>query len=123
MFDRYKNGYNRCKVKDKEVYDQLLTLYKPYITPEALKMIAHPFSTQTNEAMNKSVSAFVPKGKMFSWTESLDTRVGIAAKIWESSLDVSLNIQEDPKNHQSTSFYETDTISSLTRGWFVEHSE
>ena len=81
LFDKYKNGYYKCKVNDKQVYEQLLTLYKPYITPEALKMIAHPFSTQTNKAMNKSVSAFAPKGKTFSRTESLDTRVGMAGAI------------------------------------------
>ena len=31
--------------------------------------------------MNKSVSCFAPKGKTFSRTESLDTRVGIAGGI------------------------------------------
>ena len=58
-----------------------MKLYLPYITEEALRMLAHPYTTQSNEAMNKSVSAFAPKEKTFSKTESLDTRVGIAAGI------------------------------------------
>ena len=45
--------------------------------------------------MNKSVSAFAPKGKTFSRTESLDTRVSVAAGIqvlgyeifWEKVFD------------------------------------
>ena len=79
LAERYKSGYYRCKVKHAEVYEQILTLYKPYITEEALKILAHPFTTQTNEAMNKSVSTFAPKGKTLSKTESLDARVAIAA--------------------------------------------
>ena len=78
---RYKNGYYRYKQKHVEVYEELLTLYKSYITEEALRMLAHPYSTQSNEAMNKSVSCFAPKGKTFSRTESLDARVGIAGGI------------------------------------------
>ena len=60
------------------MYKEILTLYQPYITPEALEQLAHPFHTQCNEAMNQSVSCFAPKGKTFSKTESLDTRVAIA---------------------------------------------
>jgi hypothetical protein len=81
LMQRYEKGYYRCKHKHAEVYEELLTLYKPYITEEALRMLAHPYSTQSNEAMNKSVSCFSPKGKTFSRTESLDTRVGIAGGI------------------------------------------
>ena len=58
-----------------------MKIYLPYITEEALRMLAQPYTTQSNEAMNKSVSAFAPKGKTFSKTESLDTRVCIAAGI------------------------------------------
>ena len=79
--ERYRNGYYRCKVNNASVYNKLMTLYDPYITKDALKMLHHSFSTKQKEAMNKSVSAFAPKGKTFSRTESLDTRVGIAAGI------------------------------------------
>ena len=81
LAERYRNGYYRCKIKHASVYNKLTKLYEPYITIDALKMLHHPFSTQKNEAMNKSVSAFAPKGKTFSRTESLDTRVGVAAGI------------------------------------------
>ena len=75
------SGYYRCKKKHAEVYDELLTLYKSCITEEALKMLAHPYSTQSNEAINKSVSCFAPKAKTFLRTENLDTWLGIAAGI------------------------------------------
>ena len=79
LVQRFKNGYYRCKRKNSEVYEQICELYKPYITEEHLRQLHHNFSTQHNEAMNNSVSAFAPKGKTYSKTESLETRVAIAA--------------------------------------------
>jgi len=43
-----------------------------------LLQLNHPYSAQSNEAMNTSVAALAPKGKHYSSTESLRTRVGIA---------------------------------------------
>ena len=43
-----------------------------------LLQLNHPYSTQSNEAMNTSVAALAPKGKHYSSTDSLRTRVGIA---------------------------------------------
>ena len=79
LVQRFKNGYYRCKRKNSEVYEQICELYKPYITEEHLRQLHHSFSTQHSEAMNNSVSAFAPKGKTYSKTESLETRVAIAA--------------------------------------------
>ena len=56
-------------------------MYTPYINEDSLRELHHPYNTQLNEAMNQSVCAFAPKGKTFSTTESLDTRVGIAGAI------------------------------------------
>ena len=44
-----------------------------------LQQLCHPWSTQKNEAMNNSVNAYAAKGKTYSLTTSLDTRVAIAA--------------------------------------------
>ena len=44
-------------------------------------MLCHAWSTQLNEAMNNSVSAYAPKTKNFGGTLSLKTRVGIAAAV------------------------------------------
>ena len=68
-----------------------------------LEMLRHPWSTQTNEAMNQSVAAYAPKGKTFSLTDSLDTRVLIAGSIqivgyftfWDQVFR-KLNIVMDP---------------------------
>ena len=81
LVDRFKRGYYRCKQKNDAVYREICEIYKEYITEHYLQQLAHPYSTQHNEAMNHSVAAFAPKGKTFSKTESLDTRVAIAACI------------------------------------------
>ena len=44
-------------------------------------MLHHPWSTQKNEAMNKSVSSYAPKDRTFSTTNSLLTRVSIAGAV------------------------------------------
>ena len=67
--ERFENGYYRCKKKHSVAYEKIVTLYKPYIQEENLRELAHSWHTQVNEAMNKSVSAFAPKGKTFSTTE------------------------------------------------------
>ena len=81
LVDMFKNGYYRCKHKNCDVYDQICELYRPYISEEHLRQLNHPFSTQHNETMNHSVLVFAPKGKTYSKTESLETRVAIAASI------------------------------------------
>ena len=85
-------------------------------------MLAHPFSTQTNEAMNKSVSAFAPKGKTFSKTESLDARVAIAAgcqilgyeHFWEQIFE-EFGIVMDPNLRSFLSSLETTKQKKKTR--------
>ena len=53
----------------------------PYLSDNKLRMLCHTWSTQLNEAMNNSVSAYAPKTKNFGGTLSLKTRVGIAAAV------------------------------------------
>ena len=79
LVERFKNGYYRCKHKNSEVYKEICELYKPYISEANLRQLSHRFSTQHNEAMNHSVSAFAPKGKTYSKTKALEMRVAIAA--------------------------------------------
>ena len=81
MIEKHKDGYYRCKVRQGEVYEDILKRYRPYITREALRQLYHAWHTQRNELMNQSVSAFVPKGRQYSLSTSLDSRVGIAAVI------------------------------------------
>ena len=59
----------------------MTTSFKTYITPDMMKQLNHPHSTNPNESMNTSVAAFAPKGKTYSLTASLDTRVAIAGAI------------------------------------------
>ena len=43
--DRNRMGYYRCKVEDKELYEKLCELYKPYITKERIEQCQHEFET------------------------------------------------------------------------------
>jgi len=46
---------------------------------EKLKMLAHPWSTQINEAMHISVASYAPKTKKICGTLSIKTSVGVTA--------------------------------------------
>ena len=79
--ERNAKGYYRSKIDHAELYRDISAAYNPYITEDMLGQLRHTWSTQSNEAMNQSVAAYAPKGKTFSLTESLDTRVAIAGGI------------------------------------------
>ena len=81
LIERRQNGYYRDKHKHKKAYEQIVEVYAPYISRENLLMLHHPWSTQKNEAMNKSVSSYAPKDRTFSTTKSLLTRVSIAGAV------------------------------------------
>ena len=81
MLVRNERVYYRCRQRDKQLYDDMMEAYAPYITTEAMKQLNHNWHTQKNEAMNTSVSTFAPKSKTYSMTNSLLTRVSIAAGI------------------------------------------
>ena len=63
------------------MYGQITAVMASYLVPKQLKMLMHNWSTQLNEAMNNSVTAYSPKVKNFSVTLSLKTRVGIASGV------------------------------------------
>ena len=79
--ERREQGYYRCKHKHTKAYSQICKRYQPYITAASLTMLHHQWSTQTNEALNKSVSSYAPKDRTFCSTQSLATRVSIAAAV------------------------------------------
>jgi hypothetical protein len=78
LLERRKHGYYRNKEQHKNAYAKISKAFAPYITRDMLAMLHHNWSTQRNEAMNKSVTSFAPKDKTFSLTTSLLTRVNIA---------------------------------------------
>ena len=79
--ERNHKGYYRCKIKHAKTYETISSTYQKFITEERLRQLHHPWSTQSNEALNRSVSSLAPKDRTFSKTESLQTRVAIAAAI------------------------------------------
>ena len=81
LIERNQKGYYRCKVKHAKLYKEMTDAYAPYITKSMLVQLQHNWDTQKNEAMNTSVSCYAPKNKTYSLTESLDTRVAIAAGV------------------------------------------
>ena len=57
----------------KNIYNNMMDMYLPHITINALKQANYLRHTQKNEAMNKSIASFAPKGKICSMTNSLLT--------------------------------------------------
>ena len=73
-----------------------------------LAQLCHPWSTQKNEAMNNSVNAYSQKGKTYSLTTSLDTRVAITAatqvigyhRLWVRIYDAfAIQLDENLSSH------------------------
>ena len=81
LVERRKKGYYRSKHTHRVAYSKISKAFEPYISRDNLKMLNHEWSTQKNEAMNKSVSAYAPKDRTYCSTPSLSTRVEIAGAV------------------------------------------
>ena len=79
MMERTERGYYRCKIEHEEFYNECIKCYAKYCLPEMLKMLQHDYSTQKNEALNHSVASLAPKGKDYSKSSSLKTRILLTA--------------------------------------------
>ena len=79
MMERTDKGYYRCKIQHEEFYNECMLAYAKYCKPEMLKMLMHTFSTQKNESLNHAVATLAPKGKDYSQSEALRTRVMLVA--------------------------------------------
>ena len=77
MVERNDRGYYRCKVKDKMLYKEIKQGYSRFVTPQILKQLNHPWSTQKNEVWNMYISNYAPKVKYYSGTDLLLARVNI----------------------------------------------
>ena len=75
MKDRTDKGYYRCKILHQSLYNAFKNALTRYITEYMLVMLQHDFSTQKNESLNHAVANNVPKGKYYSKSVSLKTRV------------------------------------------------
>ena len=103
MTERTDKGYYRCKVKHEKLYNEFMLCYKKYITPDMLRMLMHNFSTQKNESLNHSVATGAPKGKDYSQSPSLQTRVMLTGtaqivghyQLWKR-LFSKFNLELDP---------------------------
>ena len=103
LIQRRENGYYRNKEIHKNAYKQIYEAYLPFISRENLLMLHHPWSTQRNESINKSVSAYAPKDRTFSTTKALLTRVSVSgavqgsgnSKVW-SSIFEAVGVPIDP---------------------------
>ena len=63
------------KLNHKKMYEQLTNAVKKFQSDENVKECLHKYDTQHNEALNMSVSRYVPKFKHYGTSMSLDTRV------------------------------------------------
>ena len=76
-----RGGYYISKIRHRNSYETIPIVFTEYITRENLMMLHHPFSTQQNEALNRSVSSCAPKDRTFSTTPFFKTRVNVAEAI------------------------------------------
>jgi hypothetical protein len=81
LMERNASNYYRCKIKHAKLYADITAVYMLFIIKQMLVMLHHTGDTQKNEAMNASVAAYAPKGKTYSQTSSLTTRVAIATGV------------------------------------------
>ena len=76
-----KKKFYRDKTKDAKLYDKLQSLMARFITLEALQEVAHDMDTCANESFNNTIAWLAPKNKVYSGTNSLKNRIGIAIGI------------------------------------------
>ena len=74
-------AYYRCKVKDKELYEVLTSIYDNYTTLERLKDIGHGMDTNCNESFNNTMAWIARKNKTYCGTLSLMNRLSMAIGI------------------------------------------
>jgi hypothetical protein len=68
------------------MFAKCTALMARFITRECLAESAHPFHSQTNEALNQSVATYAPKHMNYSKTPSLKCRVSFAAGVHSVSM-------------------------------------
>ena len=72
----------RDKEDNAKLYAYLTTTLARFITPSALKEVAHGSDTQVNESLNNSITWFAQKNKTYAATSSLSNRVCFALGIY-----------------------------------------
>ena len=76
-----KEGYYRCKIKHKKLYEQMKPIWDRLTTEDRLLECMHYFDSQLNEALNTSVMKYARKGRTYCTTMSLTNRVMIAVGV------------------------------------------
>ncbi len=67
--------------KDEKTYLQLKQVFDQYGSPSMMAQCNHPYSTQTNEALNNAVANVAPKTVCYSRTLSLNYRIALVIGI------------------------------------------
>ena len=111
LIERGVSGYYRNKVEHREAYDKIVPVLQPYLTIKNFRMLHHQYNTQSNKALNKSVSAYAPKDKNYSLTRSLEARVGVTAAIQIQGYEV---VWEEIHRHFNAN-YHLPTKSALSK--------
>lgn len=72
---------HRINKKDAKIYLQLKQVFDQYGSPSMMAHCYHPYSTQTNEALNNAVANVAPKTVCYSGTLSLNCRIALVIGI------------------------------------------
>ena len=81
---REKEGYFRCKIKNKKLFTQMKTIFSRFKKKKAVKQCLHLWCTQKNEGLNTSVAKYAPKGKTYCSSVSLSNRISIVIGVQNS---------------------------------------
>jgi hypothetical protein len=71
----------RCKKEDAKLYVQIRDVLAGFSATGKLRECHHRYSSQKNESMNKLISRYVPKDRMFCKSMSLHSRVCLAVGV------------------------------------------
>ena len=67
--------------EEQKIYRQLTEITEKYGSASYLIQSNHPFTTQTNEALNRSQSKLTPKDKVFHTTKAFEHRHAISGEL------------------------------------------
>ena len=108
LVERNNRGHYRYKIRHATVYNEIVEVMQPYLTEEYLRQLHHPYHTQRNGVLNKSVATYALKHKTFSLTDSLTTRCSDC--YWDPDLRVPRLLEKGFMN--SASFFILKSLQS-----------
>ena len=71
------------KTKDSKLYLQIKRIIDSINTEENMKQSLHPYDSNSNESLNKSVTRYAPKHKHLSSSQTIFVRIAITVGVYK----------------------------------------